>query len=81
MRNGNHNTEGDAMIAAGQTLTARSACDSDCIFKIEVISRSNKSAIVESSSDAPRRCKIYSDDKGEFIMPYDRYSMSPIFRA
>lgn len=68
-------------IQAGQTLTARSIGDHDCIFKVEVIERKKNFATVKAMN-AVKRVKIYLDDDGaEFIFALGRYSMAPVFRA
>jgi len=67
-------------ITTGQTLSARSACDHDCIFQAEVIERKGAFATVKAQG-ITRRVKVMSDDSGEFIYAMGRYSMSPIFRA
>ena len=66
-------------IESGTTLTARSICDSDCIFSLQVISRTAKTATVKFLG-REKRTKIHTDDRGEYIMP-ERYSMAPTFRA
>jgi hypothetical protein len=67
-------------IATGSILTARSACDHECVFSITVISRTEKSAVVEYNGKI-RRTKIHVGyDGAEFIRP-ENYSMAPIFRA
>lgn len=69
---------------AGQELWNRSVCDHNCIFSGKVIKRNEKTIRV-SLDDNPKKyktCKIHHDDAGnEFIFPYGRYSMAPIFRA
>lgn len=67
-------------IEAGQTLTARSVCDHDCIFTANVISRSGSMALVKCEG-REKRCKVYERDGEEFIMPMGRYSMAPVFKA
>jgi biotin synthase-related radical SAM superfamily protein len=67
-------------IKAGTTLTATSVCDSNCIFKAEVISRTEKSATVLVHGEK-KRCKIHVYDGAEFIYALGQYSMCPIFKA
>jgi hypothetical protein len=67
-------------IQTGQTLTARSACDHECIFSAEVLKRAGKFATVKAMGET-RRVKIHADDSGEFIFAIGRYSMAPVFRA
>jgi len=67
-------------IEAGQTLIARSVCDSDCRFKAVIVSRSGKVAQVHCQG-IDRRVKIHCDEAGEFIYAMGRFSMCPVFRA
>lgn len=68
------------LISAGTTLSARSACDHDCLFKAAIHSRKGQFCEV-SCQGATRRVKIHEDENGEFIYALGRYSMAPIFRA
>lgn len=56
-----------------------SACDHNCVFTIEIVKRSAKMVTFRRNGQE-RRAKIYTDDRGEYIIP-DRYSMAPVFRA
>jgi hypothetical protein len=67
-------------IKSGQILTARSACDYDCIFSVKVLDRKGSFATVEAHGEA-KRVKIRSDDRGEYVFALGKYSMAPIFRA
>lgn len=68
-------------ITAGQTLTARSACDSECIFSVEVVARTAKTARVIVRGEESR-CKIHTSPDGrEYIMALGTYSMAPAFYA
>ena len=67
-------------IKSGQVLTARSACDYDCIFSVKVLDRKGSFATVEAHGEA-KRVKIRSDDRGEYVFALGKYSMAPIFRA
>jgi len=67
------------MIQSSTTLTARSVCDYDCIFSLEVIERKGCWATIKYMG-VVSRTKIKTDDRGEYIMP-KKYSMAPIFRA
>jgi hypothetical protein len=66
---------------AGQELSTRSIGDHNCIFTGTVIKRTAKTVTVNTRMDGERRCKIHTNDEGEFIYPHGQYSMSPIFRA
>ena len=66
-------------IKAGQTLTARSICDYDCIFSVKVIQRKGSFVTVEAQGNVSRK-KVMSDDRGEYVYALGKYSMAPIFR-
>ena len=67
-------------IKPNSTLTAKSICDSDCIFSIKVIKRTAKMATIIHQGNE-MRVKIKLDSEGnEFLKP-DNYSMAPVFRA
>jgi hypothetical protein len=67
-------------IKGGQTLTARSICDYDCVFSVEILERKGSFVVVKVQGNT-KRVKVYSDDSGEFIFAMGRYSMCPVFRA
>lgn len=67
-------------IAAGQTLTARSVGDWDCIFSVEILERKGQFVRVKAEG-TEKRVKVFTDERGEFIYALGRYSMAPIFRA
>lgn len=68
-------------IQAGQTLTARSACDYNCIFSVTVIDRKGQFATVQERAREPNRVKVRIDiDGNEYVMALGTYSMAPIFR-
>jgi hypothetical protein len=68
-------------ITPGQTLTARSICDSNCIFSVEVTERKGRFATVRTDKGESRK-KIYADNSGnEYLYALGKYSMAPIFRA
>ena len=67
-------------IEAGQTLTARSVCDSDCVFTAEVLERKGAFVTVKAQGNT-RRMKVMNLGDGEFIYALGKYSMCPIFRA
>jgi hypothetical protein len=66
-------------ITAGQTLITRSSGDYDCVFSLQVISRTAKMATIKWQGQT-RRAKIHSFDGIEYVQP-ENYSMAPIFRA
>lgn len=68
-------------IKAGQTLTARSICDYNCIFTAKVIERKNSMVTVIVNGEK-KRCKVkVGYDGGEYIMAMGTYSMAPVFKA
>jgi hypothetical protein len=67
-------------IKSNQTLTSRSICDYNCIFKLEVIERKGKFATVKSMGNVMRTKVLIDSDGNEYLHP-EKYSMSPIFRA
>ena len=66
-------------IEAGTTLTARSICDSECIFTAEVIKATAKTITVKCMGNV-KRCKIHEFEGRRFIYATGRYSMAPTFR-
>ena len=81
-RNQNRKTkmETKKTIKAGQTLTARSICDYNCIYKLEVLSRKGAFAVIKWMNNEMRKKVLIDSDGREFIMP-ERYSMAPVFKA
>jgi hypothetical protein len=67
-------------IEAGQILEARSVCDYDCVFSVEVIERKGSFVTVKAMNEV-KRMKVHADSRGEFIYALGKYSMCPIFRA
>ena len=68
-------------IAPGQTLTATSACDHNCIFRADVLARNGGFVTVQTGGKV-KRVKVHADsDGGEFIFALGRYSMAPVFYA
>ena len=69
-------------IEVGKEYSSRSICDSNCIFTIKVLSRTDKSAIILDHNGYERRVKIRIDEftGGEYLRP-DRFSMAPTYRA
>lgn len=59
-------------------LSARSACDYESTFHLEVIERKGNWATIKYDGKT-RRTKIRKDSEGrEYLMP-ERYSMAPMF--
>ena len=63
----------------GKEYFDTSACDHNCVFTIKIVKRTEKTVTFERNGKT-RRAKLFSDERGEYIMPY-RYSMAPVFRA
>ena len=61
-----------------KTLTARSVCDYHCIFKVQLVKRTAKTATIVSRGET-KRCKIHNRDGEEFIYALGQYSMAPMF--
>ncbi len=75
------NQTSNGRITAGQTLTARSVCDQDCIFSAEILARKGNWATVRALGET-KRVKIHHDEREqEFVFALGRYSMAPTFRA
>ena len=63
----------------GKEYFTTSACDHNCVFTVKIVKRTEKTVTFERNGKT-RRAKLFSDERGEYIMPY-RYSMAPVFRA
>ena len=63
----------------GKEYYSRSICNHDCVFTIKIVKRTDKTVTFERNGKT-RRTKLFSDERGEYIIPY-RYSMAPVFRA
>lgn len=72
-----------ATFQVGQTLTARSAGDHNCIWRFEVIKRTAKfvTLLRDNGHDGETlRVGIKTDDLGEWALPFGTYSMAPVVR-
>lgn len=59
----------------GRTYATRSVCNSECIFKITIIKRTEKTVTIDEGNGKTKRCKIYTDMRNaEAIYPYGIYS-------
>ncbi len=66
----------------GATYATRSICDSECIFKITIIKRTEKTVTIDKGNGKVQRCKIYKHLRdAETIYPYGIYSMCPVIDA
>lgn len=66
----------------GATYATRSICDSECIFKITIIKRTEKTVTIDKGNGKVQRCKVHTDLRdAETIYPYGIYSMCPVIDA
>lgn len=74
----------NAKFAPGDVLTTRSICNHDCIYTATVVSRTEKSVMVDLGSGhggiVRRGLKVDDHTGNEYFYPYGRYSMAPSFR-
>ena len=66
-------------IQAGTTITARSICDNDCIFKAEVLTRKGNYVTVKVMNSIVRKKVKVGYDGSEYVMALGTYSMAPAF--
>ena len=64
----------------GKQYATASFCDSDCIFRFEVVKRTAKTVWIRYWNEITRR-RIRVRDGVEQIDPLGQYSMSPILGA
>lgn len=70
-------------FVVGQSYGSRSFCDSDCIFSMEIVSRTEKTAMVKEH-DKVRRYKIHnysgveSISRGNYSMAGSWYADRPL---
>lgn len=66
----------------GQTYSAKSVCDNDCVFTFKIVRRTAKSVwIVGGMVKEITRKVIKRCDGHEYILPLGTYSMAPIIIA
>jgi hypothetical protein len=66
----------------GETVTARSACDSDCVFEWTVTRRSARFVTFTDRTGRAARVGVHTDQDGaEWAMPQGTFSMAPVVRA
>lgn len=73
--------EGSARFQVGGTYTARSSCDYDTIFEWTVVRRTAKFITVTDRFGETNRVGVKMDERGEWAMPFGRYSMAPVIHA
>ncbi len=71
------NNQVSVKFQVNKTYYTRSICDSDCIYKITIQSRTSKT--IKTDDDQVLRIKVR--DSVEFVKPFGTYSMSPIITA
>jgi hypothetical protein len=71
-----------AAFEVGSTYEAVSACDSDCIWTLEVLSRTAKFVTLRDvQSGETNRVGVRSYGGEEWASPFGTYSMAPVIRA
>lgn len=69
----------------GKTYSTRSACDHNCIFSFEVISRTACTVKVRDDFGEVKTCRISKKASAyrnaETILPLGNYSMAPMISA
>lgn len=64
----------------GQELSARSACDYDCVFRFTVVKRTAKTVSLTYHNQI-KTVKIRLNGEGEYCYPLGTFSMSPSVSA
>lgn len=64
----------------GKKYQGRSLCDYDCIFTIEVISRTSKTVTIKTDEGIKRK-KIDTREGLEGVYPFGKYSMASYISA
>jgi hypothetical protein len=73
-------TTATSKFQVGQTISARSACDWDCIFQWEIVARTEKTITVKYHGETKRiGIKLYNGV--ETAKPFGSYSMAPVVFA
>lgn len=66
----------------GKSYWTRSPANYDCIFTVQILSRTEKSVTVRYNEQTfTRRVKVDTHDKHEYFMPFGSYSMAPCINA
>ena len=65
----------------GQTYSARSACDYDCVFSFTVTKRTGKFLTIEDRHGKTRRVGVRDRYGVEACSPLGSYSMAPVLFA
>lgn len=67
-------------IKPNTTITATSICDSNCIFKAEVLERKGNFVTLKIDGEVIRKKVKTSFDGSEYVMALGNYSMAPAFK-
>jgi len=69
-------------IQPNTVITAVSACDSNCIFRAEVLSRKGNFVTlkIEGYRDIVRKKVKIGSDGSEYVMALGEYSLAPAFK-
>jgi hypothetical protein len=71
-----------ATFQVGQIVSANSACDYDCVWTFEVVSRTAKFITLrDQGTGNTMRVGVRVYDGEEWASPFGRYSMAPVVRA
>lgn len=74
-------TASRSSFTVGEFVTARSACDSDCVWTFEVIGRTAKFVTIRDTSTGDvSRVGVIASPEGEWARPFGAFSMCPIVR-
>ena len=66
----------------GETYSARSICDYDCVFSFTILSRTAKTVTIEKHGRITKRGVKHSEyDNCEMCYPLGSYSMAPTIYA
>lgn len=70
-----------ATFQVGQTYTAASACNSECVWHFTVTKRTAKFVTLTERSGETMRVGVRAWDGEEWASPFGTYSMAPVIRA
>lgn len=65
----------------GKTYWTRSICDHECIYRFEILKRTEKTVWIKYHNKTKARRVYTGFDGNEAIDPHGRYSMSPTLSA
>lgn len=75
-------TPAPSAFQVGQTVQARSACDSDCVWTFTVTARTAKFVTLQDvDTGDTMRVGVRSHDGEEWASPFGSFSMAPVVRA